>query len=136
MKVFSDVFSIKVERQAQRSNEVIYSLLGVVLGELDRLPIPRGQEPSEDQIYAVIKKLYEAANEMREYSPASDQEYMYLKDYIKVQLGRTEIETIIAELLLQQPNTNIGVVMKYFKENYPNQYDGKLVSQIAKEVLQ
>lgn len=136
MKVFSDVFSIKAERQAQRSNEVIYSLLGVVLGELDRLPIPRDQEPSEDQIYAVIKKLYEAAKEMREMTPEADQEFMYLKDYIKAQLGRSEIEIIITELLLQVPDANIGVVMKHFKDNYSGQYDGKLVSQIAKEVLQ
>ena len=30
---------------------------------------------------------------------------------------------------------NIGVIMKYFKDNYSGQYDGKLVSQIAKEML-
>lgn len=134
MKVFSDVFSIKVERQAQRSNKVIYSLLGVVLGELDRLPIPRGQEPSEDQIYTVIKKLYEAAKEMREMTPEADQEYMYLKDFIKKQLSEADIRFEIEDLMLSK-NCNIGMIMKHFKEWYPGQYDGKLVSQIAKEVL-
>lgn len=135
MKKFETVSQIKAERELQRSNPVIYSLLGVLLGEIDRLPIPRSQEPSEDQIYAIVKKLHESAKEMREYTPASDQEFMYLKDYIKAQLGRSEIEIIIAELLLQVPNANIGVVMKHFKDNYSGQYDGKLVSQIAKEIL-
>ena len=135
MKKFETVSQIKAERELQRSNPVIYSLLGVLLGEIDRLPIPRSQEPSEDQIYAIVKKLHESAKEMREYTPAADQEFEYLKDYIKAQLGRSEIEIIIAELLLQMPNTNLGVVMKHFKDNYSGQYDGKLVSQIAKEIL-
>lgn len=135
MKKFETVSQIKVERELQRSNPVIYSLLGVLLGEIDRLPIPRSQEPSEDQIYAIVKKLHESAKEMREYTPAADQEFEYLKDYIKAQLGRSEIEIIIAELLLQVPGVNLGVVMKHFKDNYSGQYDGKLVSQIAKEIL-
>ncbi len=135
MKKFETVSQIKAERELQRSNPVIYSLLGVLLGEIDRLPIPRSQEPSEDQIYAIVKKLHESAKEMREYTPAADQEFVYLKDYIKAQLGRSEIEIIIAELLLQVPGVNLGVVMKHFKDNYSGQYDGKLVSQIAKEIL-
>lgn len=135
MKKFETVSQIKAERELQRSNPVIYSLLGVLLGEIDRLPIPRSQEPSEDQIYAIVKKLHESAKEMREYAEVADREFEYLKDYIKAQLGRSEIEIIIAELLLQVPNANIGVVMKHFKDNYSGQYDGKLVSQIAKEIL-
>lgn len=135
MKVFNDVSSIRAERQAQRSNEVIYNLLGVILGELDRLPIPRGQEPSEEQIYTVIKKLYEAANEMREMSPEADQEYMYLKDFIKKQLSEADIRFEIEDLMLSK-DCNIGMIMKHFKEWYPGQYDGKLVFKIAKEELQ
>lgn len=136
MKKFSTVEEIKRERESQRSNSAVYSLLGVLLGEIDRLPIPRTQSPSEDQIYSIIKKLYEGAEYMaeRDLSEESKIEYAYLKDYIKAQLGRSEIEMIISDIVLQQPNANIGVVMKYFKDNYSGQYDGKLVSQIAKEV--
>lgn len=134
MKTFKTVEQIKQERHLQRDNPVIYSLLGVLLGEIDRLPIPRTQSPTEDQIYAIVKKLYEAAKEMREMTPEADQEYMYLKDYIKQQLSSEEIIKIITGLKTNF-NCNIGFVMKHFKDNYPGQYDGKLVSQIAKDVL-
>lgn len=134
MKVFYNVAEIKIARQEQRDNPVIYSLLGVVLGELDRLPIPRGQEPTQDQIYAVIKKLYEAAKEMREMTPEADQEYMYLKDFIKKQLSESDIRFEIEDLMLSK-DFNIGTIMKHFKEWYPGQYDGKLVSKIAKDYL-
>ena len=134
MKVFYNVAEIKTARQEQRDNPVIYSLLGVVLGELDRLPIPRGQEPTQDQIYAVIKKLYEAAKEMREMTPEADQEYMYLKDFIKKQLSEADIRFEIEDLMLSK-DFNIGTIMQHFKEWYPGQYDGKLVSKIAKDYL-
>lgn len=131
MKVFYNVAEIKIARQEQRNNPVIYSLLGVVLGELDRLPIPRGQEPSEDQIYAVIKKLYEAAKEMREMTPEADQEYMYLKDFIKQMMTEDELRKVISESGCK----NMGEIMKFLKMNYNGTYDGKMANMIAKEVL-
>ena len=134
MKTLKTIEQIKQERQLQRENPVIYSLLGVLLGEIDRLPIPRTQSPKEDQIYAVIKKLYEAAKEMREMTPEADHEYKYLKDFIKKQLSESDIRFEIEDLMLSK-GCNIGMIMKHFKEWYPGQYDGKLVSQIAKEML-
>lgn len=141
MKTFSSVAEIKTERDSQRSNSVVYSLLGVLLGELDRLPIPRNVEPNEDQIYGVLKKLYDGAEYMasNDLSEESKIEYAYLKDYIKQQLSEEDIYAIIGSQknIANIKNTpfNIGTVMKYFKETYPNQYDGKIVSRIAKEML-
>ena len=141
MKKFSTVEEIKRERESQRSNSIIYSLLGVLLGEIDRLPIPRTQSPSEDQIYSIIKKLYEGAEYMasRDLSEESKIEYSYLKDYIKQQMTEEDIYAIIGTQKnianINGTPMNIGVIMKYFKDNYPGQYDGKLVSQIAKEML-
>ena len=132
MKTFNTVAEIKAEREFQRSNPVIYSLLGVLLGELDRLPIPRTQSPSKDQIYGVVKKLYESAEYLseRDLSEEAKIEYAYLKDFIKQQLSEEEIRKIISESGLKQ----IGPIMAYFKNYHSGQYDGKLVSQIAKEV--
>ena len=141
MKTFKTITDIKTEREQQRSNPVIYSLLGVLLGELDRLPIPRSQEPSEDQIYGVLKKLYEGAEfcAERDLSEESKIEYTYLKDYIKTQLTEEHIYPIVSNLKyfakISNTSFNIGVVMKYFKEKYPNQYDGKMVSNVVKEML-
>lgn len=136
MKTFNTIADIKAERELQRSNSVVYSLLGVLLGELDRLPIPRSQEPSEDQIYGVLKKLYDGAEYCaeRDLSEESKIEYAYLKDYIKKQMTESDIRFEIEDLMLSK-GCNLGMIMKHFKEWYPGQYDGKLVSQIAKEML-
>lgn len=136
MKTFNNVQEIKTEREHQRSNSVIYSLLGVLLGELDRLPIPRHIEPNADQIYGVLKKLYDSAEYMSEndLSEESKVEYAYLKDYIKQQLSESDIRFEIENLMLSK-GCNIGMIMKHFKEWFPGQYDGKLVSQLAKEYI-
>ena len=131
MKTFENINQIKTERLFQRNNPVIYSLLGVLLGELDRLPTR--ENPTESQIYTVVKKLYESAEYMseRDLSEESKIEYAYLKDYIKPQLSEDEIRDFIST----NNFTNIGMVMKYFKDTFPGMYDGKLVSKIAKEII-
>lgn len=133
MKTFNTVAEIKAEREFQRSNPVIYSLLGVLLGEIDRLPIPRTQSPSKDQIYVIVKKLYEGAELLasKDWSEEAKIEYAYLKDYIKQQMTEDEIRKVIASIGI----TQIGAIMSYFKNYHSGQYDGKLVSQIAKEYL-
>ena len=135
MRTFENVEQIKTERQAQRDNPVIYSLLGVVLGELDRLPTRAN--PTEDQIYTVIKKMYEGAELLasKNWDEEAKIEYAYLKDFIKQQLSENDVRYLIAAFVDNTENCNIGLVMKYFKDNYSGQYDGKLVSQITKEIL-
>lgn len=137
MKTFNNIAQIKAEREIQRTNTVIYKLLGVLIGELDRLPIPRNQEPSEAQIYAVVKKLYEAAEYMAsmDLSEEAKIEYAYLKDYIKTQLSKEAIKLLIINIKNTNANPNIGSIMQFFKTYYPGQYDGKLVLQIAKEII-
>lgn len=134
MREFQNIADIKKERMEHRSEEIIYNLLGVVLGELDRLPTRAN--PTPDQIYTVIKKLYEAAEYLSEndLSEEAKIEYKYLKDFIKKQLSEADIRFEIEDLMLSK-DCNIGMIMKHFKEWYPGQYDGKLVSKIAKEVL-
>lgn len=49
------------------------------------------------------------------------------------QLSKDNIYTIISERVGQ--GDNLGMIMGYFKKNYPGQYDGKIVSEMAKKVV-
>jgi tol-pal system protein YbgF len=62
-------------------------------------------------------------------------EFKNLSDNLKKR-SEQEIKDIVFGLMVQSNMPcNIGVIMKHFKDNYSGQYDGKLVSQIAKEML-
>ena len=61
MKTFNSVKEIHAERQNQRANDIVYTLLGVLIGEIDRLPTR--EDPTPDQIYGVVNKMYNSAKE-------------------------------------------------------------------------
>lgn len=134
MRKFNTVQEIRDERKIVKDNKVINTLLGTLLGELDRLP--NRDEPTSEQIYGVVKKLYESAEVMREYDPGVDQEYMYLKDFIRVQLTDEQLTSVISEFVTANPGVKMGDVMKMLKEKYPAQYDGKVASKLTMAVLQ
>lgn len=127
MKTFKTKAEIKSEIRSTKDSEIV-NLLKVIIGELDRLPTR--EEPTEDQIYSVIKKMYESAILMN-----STNEIEYLKQFIKQSLTEQQLITIIEEAIQNNIIHNIGEAMKYLKANYSNQYDGKIASSVIKNLF-
>lgn len=117
----------------QAKDPIIINLLKVILGEIDRLPTR--EEPTEEQIYNIIKKMYESAKIMSSYDNNAKVELNYLQQFIKSQLTDDQLEQIIGEAINNDLIHNIGEAMKFLKTNYPNQYDGKSASLIIKKLL-
>lgn len=135
MKVFRTVQDIHAERQKQRANDIIYTMLGVLLGEIDRLPTR--ETPTEDQIYTVVNKMYNNAKEMIDYNPSNTVakvEMAYLQDYIKKQLTEAELTGIILGLKEDGYKT-IGDCMKALNTLYKGRFDGKTASMIINKIL-
>lgn len=132
MKKFNTVQEIQLERANQRENQIIYTLLGVLLGEIDRLPTR--DEPTADQIYSVVKKMYDNAKEMAPFKMEALAEVEYLKDYIKEQLTSEQLTDIIKELV-STGFSNMGQFMQHLNLNYKGQFDGKLASSIVNKIL-
>lgn len=132
MKTFNSVTEIHAERQNQKEDKVIYTMLGVLLGEIDRLPTRA--TPTPEQIYTVVNKMYNNAKEMAPYSNQSLIEMDYLKQYIKEQLTVEKLTDIIICLKLNGCK-NVGEFMKELNSNYKGQFDGKLASSIINTVL-
>ena len=132
MKVFNTVKEIQAERQNQRANDIIYTLLGVLIGEIDRLPTR--EDPTPDQIYQVVNRMYNNAKEMSQYRVQSKIEMEYLQDYIKQQLTEAELTGII--LKLKEDGFNgIGEFMKVLNTEYKGRFDGKVASSIINKIL-
>lgn len=132
MRKFNNIHDIKAERSSMKDDKIIYNLLTVLLGELDRLPTR--ENPSEDQIYSVIKNMYNNAMEMKDLKRESAIEAFYLKDFIKKQLNDDDLEKIIIGFK-NLGMDNIGSIMKALNTNYKGQFDGKKASEIIKKML-
>lgn len=132
MKVFNDIKEIKENKEFHRDNKIIFNLHNVILGELDRLPT-RG-EPTKDQIYSVIKKMYDNAISIQDVNEEAAIEADYLKDFIKKQLTDAEL----TEIILQYKDIgfkNIGDYMRMLNSEYKGQFDGKKASEIIKKIM-
>lgn len=62
------------------------------------------------------------------------QEIATLEGFLPQQLSAAELERILAELKAQEPQMNMGMLMKTLKEKYQGQFDSKLASDIAKRI--
>lgn len=132
MRIFKTVKEIHDERERQRGNKIIYTLLGVMIGELDRLPTR--SEPTEDQIYIIVNRMYNNALEMRSHSEDSIIESLYLQDFIKKQLTEAELVEIIMQYK-EDGLKNIGDYMRALNEEYKGRFDGKKASAIIKQLM-
>ncbi len=132
MRQFISIKDIHTERENMRANKEIYSLLGVILGEIDRLPTR--EEPTADQIYTVISKMYNNAIEMSQYSVVSKIEANYLKDFIKSQLSSAELVEIIIQYK-EDGLKNIGDYMRALNTEYKGRFNGKAASNIVNQIL-
>ena len=103
-------------------------------------------EITDGDIQKIIQKLVKQRKDSAEqYIAAGRQELAdneiaemnVMEEYLPKQLSEQDIRDIIFGRIVQSdfPPCNMGIVMKYFKDNYSGQYDGKMVSTIAKEML-
>jgi uncharacterized protein YqeY len=100
---------------------------------------------TDGDIQQIIQKLVKQRKDSAEqYIAAGRQdladnelaEMEVMNEYLPKQLSEQEIKDIVMRLMVQSDTPcNIGVIMKYFKENYSGRYDGKTLSTIAKEML-
>lgn len=132
MKVFNTVKEIQEERQNQRANDIIYTMLGVLIGEIDRLPTR--ETPTPDQIYSVVNRMYNNAKEMSQYRIQSKIEMEYLQDYIKRQLTEAELTGIILGYK-EDGLKNIGDYMRALNAQYKGKFDGKVASSIINKIM-
>ena len=132
MRKFSNIQEIHAERENMRANKEIHTLLSVVLGEIDRLPTRNN--PTEDEIYTVINKMYNNAVEMSQYSVVSKIEAEYLKPFIKAQLTNAELVGIIMQYK-EDGLKNIGDFMRALNTEYKGRFNGKEASSIINQIL-
>lgn len=118
-----DLLKLKLEN---RNNPVVRNLVSTIIGELDR----KSKNPSESEVMSVIKKIRDADLEVTMTDQIAEE-----LDFLNKLIPRCLNEIEMREITFSLPFTKIGEYMSYFKENYPGQYDGKILSSIVKEKL-
>lgn len=100
----------------------VYKDEGIVASDEDAIRILKKFVANNDECIAATRSETAKENFKLENS--------ILSVYLPQQFDKTVLKRLITQLdLADQP---VGVIMKTFKEKFPGQYDGKLLSEVAK----
>lgn len=98
----------------------------------------------EAQTLAVMKAELKKQQESLEYAEKDNRadtaqeikaRIACIEKFLPKQMSREEITTEIQKIQAENPDANLGIVMKELGSRHPGQYDGKLASTVAREIL-
>ena len=70
-----------------------------------------------------------------EYVASLLEEIKIVEEFLPIQLNKDQLTTIIKSIAEQEESASMGSVMKVLKSQYAGQYDGKMASELARELL-
>lgn len=142
----SIVTQIKADRIVARvSDKGAFALLTNIIGEFD---LARTQKANlgkaEDDVMINIVKVgiahtkEQLASLQKVNAPQAKieramRDIVVLENYLPEMLDEEDLRDIAAAMLLQ--GQKMPDMMKHLRDQFPNRYDGKLASTIAKEIL-
>lgn len=136
MQLFEKVRQDRMSARKTKDNTAT-SVLTTLVGELEGQAKRVGTDITDDMVVQTCKKFILNNNETLKLSVTTEvnerliAENTALTVYLPTQLTEQDLRSIITSL-----NTkNLGEVMKHLKDNYSGQYDGKLASSVAKELM-
>lgn len=137
---------IKSDLLAARKNRatVAANALTALVGEAVMVGKNAGNRVSTDEeVVATVRKFLKNLDETRRNLlahnkdvAACEEEIQIISQYLPKQLACDELKDAIVKIVLETPGANLGIVMRVLKEKYPGLYDGKVASELAKQVLQ
>jgi uncharacterized protein YqeY len=139
-------------RTSEKRDPDLISLLVTLYSESAIVGKNKGtRESTDDEVIATVKRFVKGLEEClsavrKNVTPENkvsintalmkaNFELYVLTEYLPKQLTENDLKLIVSTFLTASPDSNMGAVMKYFKEKHAGQYDGGLLSKIVKEVL-
>lgn len=104
-------------------------LIRVLIGEINRV----GKDVSDDEVSKIVKKMTDNAIELN-----NQIEIDILSDYLPKILTEKETEDVIDQFISDNNIDGIkqmGLVMKYLKDEFGSSVDGKVASSLIKNKL-
>lgn len=121
----------------KQGDKIVATQLTTLLGEAS----PSGnQEVTDQDVEKVVQKFAKNAKEMLKYTEDAQKKYgieweiILYESYLPKQLTEQELRFKITELISQGCD-NIGKVMGQLNQQHKGQFDGKVASQIVKELI-
>lgn len=111
-------------------NRQLKDLLGTIIAESER----KTKTPTDEEMVSIMNKFIENLKLCNDFKNAE-----YLKEtYMPKELSNDNLGSIIHQFCIENVITEkrqMGLVMKFLKENFNGQYDGKVASTLISNIL-
>ena len=137
-KIRADLLTARKNRQTIATNS-----LTALVGEAVAVGKNAGNRDSTDEeVIAMVRKFLKNLEETKRNlvahnkdTSACDEEITVISKYLPQQMSADELRTAVSAIVTEHAGANMGIVMKVLKEKYAGLYDGKIASEIVKQVL-
>lgn len=134
---------IKADQLAARkaNNAVAKDLLTTLIGEVENESRKPGAPLADIVAVTMVKSFlkknleFQALSKVTETTEALKREQQILESYLPSQLGEDALLKILEDEFHTAAQPSKGLIMKFLKDNYANQYDGKLAAQVVDAFL-
>jgi len=132
---------VKVAMKAR--DQLLLNTTRGLLSELKREEIDTRTELTDERAIAIIQKEVKKRRDAIQFAKdagrsdlveQNEQEVKILQKYLGDQLSEEKLKELISTLV-SAGNDNIGKLMGALNKDYKGQFDGRMASEIAKEML-
>jgi len=132
--------------EAMRQRDALRTrvLRGVLAALKNKAIESRGAELSEGDVASIVKREVKQCGETLDFARKSGRRELIeeaeatlaiLQGLLPAQMSEAELRTVIQDIVRETGATSIGPVMKTLGERHAGLYDGKIASQIARELV-
>lgn len=132
--------SITYRKAKDPRAKIMSTLLGEISTKEKQLNPTR--ELTDQEIRDVVQKFIKNVKETISHVDSQElgahlmeTEIEPLEAYMPKQMSEEELENQVAVYLASNPGANMGQVMGYFKQQFPGQYDGKVLASVVKGLV-
>lgn len=137
-KIRADLLTARKARATVAANS-----LTALVGEAVMVGKNAGnRESTDEEVIATVRKFLKNLEETKRNLVAHnkdtavcEEEIAIISKYLPQQMSVDELRSAVAAIAAETAGANMGVVMKVLKERYAGLYDGKLASEVVKQVL-
>jgi uncharacterized protein YqeY len=139
--ILKDALKVAMKSQDKLRMETIRALLSEIqYEEMQKSITDLSESDASVVLQREVKKRQEAIGfEEQANRPEAkaklQSEIAIIEEFLPKQLSADELEKALVEYKTQNPGAVMGGAMKFLKERYAGQYDGKSASEIAKKVF-
>ena len=141
---FKEQLKADLKTAMKAKDKVSLVTIRAIMSAVQYEEMQKSKDIEETQFLAILKNEVKKRKETIEFLEKEDRkaeiaennaEIAIIENYLPTQLDNDKLKNILVEFKEQNESANMGTAMKFLKDTYPSQYDGKEASTLAKSIF-